>query len=131
MQEILSVFNEDCHPPADLLEKVMRRIGIEQLIASAKRKFWLCAGVLILFLIISVPVWRAFSAEAAESGFGDYAALVWSDFGTVSASWQDFGLSLTESFPIVGAMELLIIAFALFVFARLAVKNVSLIQTIN
>jgi hypothetical protein len=97
--------------PADLFDKVITRIHVEQRLALIRRRFILVSTALVSSLILTIPVWRIFWSDFVSSGLVEYAKLLFSDFGTVAVYWQDFTLSLLESFPIVGAAAFLSVIF--------------------
>jgi hypothetical protein len=94
------------NPPADLFDKVMAAIADERARLRAIRNFIIaslfCAGT----LVSSIFVWNGFVRELVSSGFGQYASLAFSDIKIVLVNWQDFSLSLLESFPALATAEL-------------------------
>ena len=114
------------HPPPDLFEKIMRRIEQERKIILLKRKL---AFYFVSFsgsLAALFPAFNAARAGFAESGFGSYFSLLFSDTGTVLTYSQNFGLSLLESLPIISLSFLcvaLIWLFASLRFIETLMKN--------
>lgn len=105
-------------PPADLFDRVMFRIGMERRFISMRRKFWLSLACFVIVIFIGIPVSQAFSLDIAHSGFSDYASLIISDSSTVLGSWQDFGLSLLESLPVLSTAALLTIVLSMLIAIR-------------
>ncbi len=90
-----------------LFNKVMCRINDERARLKAIRRFVISSVVCVGALVSSVFVWNAFADELAISGFSQYASLAFLDLNAVLINWQDFGMSLLESFPVMNAVELL------------------------
>jgi len=109
-------------PPAGLLQKVLLRLDQESKTLSMRRRFFLAAAVFLGIASSFMSVWNVFWSDVSRSGFGQYLTLLFSDFKMVLANWQDFGLGLLESFPIVSAVSLLAITLLLLVMVKYASK---------
>jgi ABC-type phosphate/phosphonate transport system permease subunit len=72
----------------------------------------LAGSIGLAALAAFVPAWNFLSSEAAQSGFAQFASLVFSDFSVVTAYWKDFLLSLLESLPVYGSLAVLGSLFA-------------------
>ncbi len=62
----------------------------------------------VMLLIYSSVV---FGGEILQSEFWSLASLFFSDLKTVLVNWQNFGYSLLETFPVIGAVAILIPVF--------------------
>ena len=93
--------------PTDLFNKVMAAIAEERARLNAIRIFIVSTLFCVGALVSTFFVWNGFVRELASSGFGQYAALAFLDFKAVLTNWQDYGMSLLESFPVVNAAELI------------------------
>jgi len=102
-------------PPAGLLDAVMARIAASRL-RAAKIRFWSFGVIALIALIALLPAWQELQTEAAQSGFSQFSSLVFSDASTVAVYWQDFGMTLAESFPVFG-VSLVLSAGFFFLFA--------------
>jgi hypothetical protein len=98
--------------PSGLLDKVMLRIDRQKRL-MAIRRFSLVSAFLLIILAAIIPIWQSFQFNMTQSGFDQYVSLLFYDFNLIIAEWQNFGLSLLESLPIISTVELLAVAFAL------------------
>ncbi len=96
-----------------LLAKVVLRIDIEKMAVSMRQRFMLMMLFFIVALVLFIPVLNSFKADINSSGFIQYASLLATDFKAIISDWQNYTLSLLESFPAVGAAELLVLAFSM------------------
>ena len=94
-------------PPVGLFNKIMARIHEEERLLSIKRRLILFSIPVIISAGAFIPVINAFQAEFAQSGFSHFLSLMFSDFGSVIANWQDFGLTILESLPAMSIISLL------------------------
>jgi len=85
----------------------MARIVAERRRLAACRRFTLASGVCMAALIALVPIIGGLAAELRASGFAQLIELAFSDTRLVIANWQDYALSLLESFPIMNAVGVL------------------------
>jgi hypothetical protein len=108
--------------PEGLFDKVMFRIKIEQRLAIVRRRVIFVVVAFITGLISFIPVWGTFSRAYAQSGFGQYLQLLFSDFSSVIAHWQDYSLGLLESFPVISTVELLSVIFIVLLTLRFVFK---------
>lgn len=109
-------------PPAGLLQKVLLRLDQESKALSMRRRFFLAAAVFLGIVSSFASVWNIFWADISRSGFSQYLPLLFSDFKTVLANWQDFGLGLLESLPVVSTVLLLAVVLALLVMVKYVVR---------
>ncbi len=99
------------NPPPELLRNVMNAVYTERNRLAACRRFAFASTVCAFSSVLLVPMWNALRQELAASGFGSFASLIIFDTRLVLAYWQDYGLSLLESFPALqGAAFLSLIA---------------------
>ena len=106
----MSNFNENILPvvvPAHLLDKVMFGIRTERARLMAIRRLIVSSSLCLVAAIALIPVWNAFYAAFRGSDFSQFAKLLFVDFQAVLTNWQDYSLSLLESFPIANAAALL------------------------
>ena len=94
-------------PPEGLLNKIMARIREEERLLSIKKRLILFSSVVLVSAGAFIPVINAFQAEFAQSGFSQLLSLMFSDFGSVIANWQDFGLTILESLPAMSIISFL------------------------
>jgi hypothetical protein len=107
--------NQKNHPiqdvPTDLLAKVLHRIAQTERRETTRRRM---IGALIVFIatgIAMIPAWISFQSDLTQTGFVSYVGLLFSDFHDVMRAWQDFTLSLIESFPVLGGVIVLFLGF--------------------
>lgn len=94
-------------PPQGLFDRIILAIKREQELRHTKR---LLFGFLSLFLIslVATPISGAMLVNQVESsGISYFISTAVSDLGTFFALWQDFGLAILESLPVIGMMTFL------------------------
>ncbi|MDO8515894.1 MAG: hypothetical protein Q7S28_01440 [bacterium] len=97
-----------------LTHAVMVRIREEKRRREARAKiacFGALAGGALGVIIVSI---QAVYAGFMESGFSQFAALLMTDGKLIAVYWQDFALSLAETFPTLGVTVLLSGTFVFF-----------------
>ena len=104
MNNLEQIFSklETPEPPAGLarailvrIERRERRVLIAKIVASV------CMfGVSLLVIGVGLVDFRA---SLAETGFLQFASLIFSDFSTIASNLPDFALSMIESFPAFSA----------------------------
>jgi membrane protein CcdC involved in cytochrome C biogenesis len=111
-----------------LFEKIMLRIKEEQRIAAVKRimvvSFVVAAGSIAAF----IPVFNAMRASLYDSGFISSFSLIFSDFGVVLSYWQNFSLSLLETFPVLEFVEVLSVSLVFFISVNFIIKSIRYIS---
>jgi uncharacterized membrane protein len=121
MKNLEQIFSklETPEPPEGLartilvrIERRERRVLIAKIVASA------CAfGVSLLIIGVGLADFRA---SIAETGFLQFASLIFSDFSMIVSDLPDFALSILESFPAFSAAAMLAGAgFAIWSFAAI------------
>ncbi|MFA5368981.1 MAG: hypothetical protein WC303_03240 [Candidatus Paceibacterota bacterium] len=121
----------DIEPPAGLFIKVLNRIEAEERIMLLKRRIFIfsCAGFgSLIGLIFSFNFVRK---AMVNSGFGDFFSLIFSDSMIVLNYWQNFFLTLLESFPIIEAIFFLGIVLLLLQLTKLISRDVKVINIIK
>lgn len=96
-----------------LFEKVLTRIEAEKKRRAARARLGFVMGIFFASIISVIPVWNAFWVSIASSGFGQYLTLIFSDSKVVANNWQDFGLSLLESLPVMNVAGFLAVLLVL------------------
>lgn len=106
---------EPQEPVAGLFDRIILAIKREQELQHTKR---LLFGFLFLLVasFITIPLsWIMLASQAENSGILYFVSAAVSDFRTFLALWQDFGLAILESLPILGIAAFVIsIGLALF-----------------
>ncbi|MBI5530536.1 MAG: hypothetical protein HY918_03475 [Candidatus Doudnabacteria bacterium] len=107
----LSPQTEFIQPSDELFNKVMLRISREQELLVLKKKLYSTGLFFLLNLALVIPAWIYFKTQMAYTGFGQYFSLIFSDLGNIGRYWQDFALTLLESFPALAVAGFLVILF--------------------
>ena len=110
-------------PPADLFDKVISRIKIEQRLLAIKRRLALFSVVLIGSLMAFIPSLQMARASFIESGFLNFAWLMFSDLKIVAVYWQEFVLSLAEALPALNLAILFAVIFTFLISLKYLTKN--------
>lgn len=100
----------------------MLRIEGERQAAAMRRGFLISLTALVGVIVVMIPAWNTFRMDFVRSGFGQYLTLLFWDSKTVLVNWQDFGLSLLESLPVISTTALLAMVFVLLFTLRLVLK---------
>lgn len=109
-------------PPKGLEAKVLLRIARARVLhARIRLALFGCVGAVATASVI--PAYSYAASELAGSGFGSYAALLLSDGATLAFYWKEFGLTLLESFPVVGTTLLCATTLLSLSMFRLAAKS--------
>ena len=93
---------------------------------EAKMRFVLITIIALSSSLALIPATRYLIRAFSESGFIQYASLIFSDSTAVLSSWQTFTLSLLESLPVMELIVSLSIVFVLLESIRFAAKNARL-----
>ncbi len=91
-------------PPLGLFDRIILAIKREQELRHTKR---LLFGFLILLVasFVATPFsWAILASQVNDSGIFYFVIAALSDFKNFLAFWQDFGLAILESLPIMGIM---------------------------
>lgn len=101
---------EATEPPDGLLVKTLDRLEKARERRAISRLTLLSLG-LIASATALVPLGRMFYAEISASGFWQFFSLIFSDFGAVTAVWQNFILTLLETLPVYSLAGILAMTF--------------------
>ncbi len=116
-QEFEKVFShlKPAEPPAGLFDRIILAIKREQELRHTRRLLFGFLFLLVVSLIATPISWTILVSQVENSGILYFISTAISDFGTFLALWQDFGLAILESLPIVGIAAFTIsIGIALF-----------------
>lgn len=105
---------EKKEPPVRLLGKIVSTIRLERE-KIEKRKFFAGIAFFAVSIFTFIPAIKYFISEITQSGFSEYFSLLFSDAGTISMYWKEFGLVLLESMPIFAIACVLAVFFTLLV----------------
>ncbi|MFA5076107.1 MAG: hypothetical protein WC480_01680 [Patescibacteria group bacterium] len=114
---------ESIEPPANLLDKIMRRISSKHSLAAIKWRLAIVSVAVISSIIALVPASKMVQTSLAESGFLQFFSLLFSDFQVVTAYWQSFTLSLLETLPIISLTVLLVVVLVFLESLKLLARN--------
>jgi len=93
---------EPAEPPAGLFDRIILAIKREQELRHTRRLVFGFAGLLVASFAAVPFSWTMLVNQVESSGIFYFVSTAVSDFGTFLALWQDFGLAILESLPIVG-----------------------------
>ena len=89
-------------PPAGLFEKIILAIKREQELRRTRRLLFSLLFLLVVSLILTPFSWIMLVSQVKSSGILYFISAAVSDFGGFLTLWQDFGLAILESLPIIG-----------------------------
>ncbi|MCL5733759.1 MAG: hypothetical protein M1334_03870 [Patescibacteria group bacterium] len=119
--KLISKINLDA--PEGLSERILSNIKEKERRADLWRATFYSAlsaiSVSLLYFSSSFAV-----GEFYRSGAAQILSLLFSDFQSMVANWQDFSLSLAESLPVLPLVYMILSVSALIIFAALAITNV-------
>ncbi len=108
---------EPQEPAAGLFDRIILAIKQEQELRRTKRLLFGFLFVLIASFIATPLSWTILVSQMENSGILYFVSAAVSDFGTFLTLWQDFGLAILESLPILGIAAFAIsVGLALFTF---------------
>lgn len=115
-QKLAQLFKEirQNEPPLALETVVLRRIEA----AEDQKMHWKLAFSRLVSIVSGLAALTALATlgnEFLHSEFASMFSLVFSDLGTITQNWHDFGLSLLETFPTMTAGIILLPLFTLFI----------------
>lgn len=102
--------------PRGLFARIIKRLGLERQLQIIKRNLGFFVGGLAVFVLLFIFAVIGLREVLAESSFGPYLSLVFSDPWMVLKNWHSFVFSVFESIP--GA-SIVILLFAIAVLLTL------------
>jgi ABC-type Fe3+ transport system permease subunit len=93
---------EPQEPAAGLFYRIILAIKQEQELRRTKRLLFGFLFLLIASFIATPLSWTILVSQMENSGILYFVSAAVSDFGTFLTLWQDFGLAILESLPILG-----------------------------
>jgi len=122
-------------PPQGLFSRIIKRLGLEKELAIVRGNLKFFTTLLVMFLILSVFAFIGVKHVLAESSFGPFVSLIFSDPAVVIKYWHSFLFAAFESMPGVAIAGLIFSLAFLILFVRFAVfaieKTAILIKSIN
>lgn len=101
---------ESPEPPAELLGKIIARIQKEKQFIFIKKRLFFFSTVMLVSTVALIPTINVFQEGLTQSGLLQFISLFASDFGLVIADWQNFGLAILESLPVMNVIAFLFAA---------------------
>ena len=102
---------EPCVPPANLYERVLARIRLERQRTARVRSWYFGTASFVSLTSFIFILWIT-GSSLSETGFLNYASLIFTDADAVLVSWKEFSLLLLESLPLAAILATLTAAFA-------------------
>ena len=116
-------------PPKGLFNKIMARIQEERRLLTIKRRLMIFSLGAVGSAIAFIPALKMVQTGLYESGFMQFFSLIFSDFGTVVSYWQNFVMSLLETFPIIDLAIFLTVILIFLESLKFLVKDIKIIFT--
>ena len=116
-------------PPGGLLQRIMARIQYERRLMSLKKRIIIFSLTLIISLAAVIFISKMTMSVATASGYTSFFSLIFSDLRIVLINWQSYGLSLLESFPVLGATGVLVAILILMESLKYLVEDLGLLLT--
>ncbi|NTW26961.1 MAG: hypothetical protein HGA36_01415 [Candidatus Moranbacteria bacterium] len=93
-------------PPKHLAQAVFSRIAREKARRISRKILWLRIGFIVSG-ILSIAALGVFGKIILTSEFSILLSLIFSDLKTVLIVWQDYVISLLETFPVISVVATL------------------------
>ena len=110
---------EEIKTPRGLFSRIIKRLGLERQLQIIKRNLGFFVGGLVVFILLSVFAVIGLHEVLAESSFGPFVSLIFSDPSAVLKNWHSFVFSVFESVPGASLVALLFAVAVLLMFVRL------------
>jgi hypothetical protein len=117
--------------PPELFGKVMLAVYSERKRLAACRRFAAASATCAAAAVALIPMANILYGEFLASGFGRFFMLVIYDAEGVAANWQEYGLSLLESFPALPAAGFLSVILIILLSVKSIAKYVRSIRRIR
>lgn len=118
-------------PPRGLFSRIIKRLGLEKELALVKANLKFFGTLLAVFLVLSIFAAIGIKHVLAESSFGSYISLAFSDPSIVVKYWHSFMFAAFESTPGMTATVLLFSVAFLLLFIRLAAFSIEKLSIIT
>lgn len=119
--------NFECRPPKGLFERIMANIGGRQLIIT-KRKIAIFSAGAVISVAVSIITFNILKSEFYHSGSVGFVSLAFSDPAYMVDVWEDYLMSILESFPVLSAVIFLSVTLVLLGLLRLLTQNIAAIN---
>lgn len=116
--------DENNNQPKDLFSRIIQRLGLEKELALVRGNLTFFSTLLVIFCVLSIFAFIGVRHVLAESSFGPFVALIFSDPSIVIKYWQSFLFATFESMPGMIAAGLLFSIAFLLLCIRLAAASV-------
>lgn len=113
--EKLFSYLRPAEPPAGLFDRIILAIKQEQELEHIRRSLFVFLSLLLISLIATPISGAIFVSQVESSGIFYFISTAISDLGIFFALWQNFGLAILESLPIISMLAFLL-SLAVFVF---------------
>lgn len=91
---------------------------------NTRIKLWIFASMSITSIAGLLPVVKILLNDLSQSGFYEYASLLFSDGGTILSYWKEFAFSLAESLPAMSIILSLSLIFILILSLKNFIKQI-------
>lgn len=106
--EKLFTYLKPKEPPAGLFDRIILAIKREQELRHTKRLLFGFLSLLLISLVATPISGVMFVNQIENSGISYFISAAISDLATFLTLWQDFGLAILESLPVIGMMTFLL-----------------------
>jgi hypothetical protein len=113
---------KEIDPPEYLTGRILAQIELHKK-RMARIKFFLFEAAGVVSLAIAAFSFKFAMDDLSQSGFSNYASLIFSDWNMVLAYWKDFVMLLAESAPLLWFTAFLASIFILLESIKNALKN--------
>jgi len=120
-------FLTEVDPPEGLSARVLLCIRAEKQ-RIARIRLYLFGTASAISFVALFPALQYTFYEIANSGFTDYASLLFSDATSLLPYWREFTMSLVETLPVFGLIISLGLVFLMLESLRTAIRNMNVMN---
>ena len=123
----------DLESSTGLFDRIILAIKREQELRRTRKLAFGFLALLVISFTATPFSWTLFAGQIQDSGMLQFVGVALSDLAALFASWQDFGLAIAESLPVMGiaifTVNMILAVFTLRLFLY-PVRNVYLINVL-
>jgi len=95
-------------PSTGLFDRIILAIKREQELRHSRRLLFVFLSLLLISLVVTPLSGMVLVGQIESSGISYFISMAINDLGMFFAFWQDFGLAILESLPIVSIISFLL-----------------------
>jgi len=117
--------------PPGLYERVISRIRMEQRLLSLKRRLVIFSAILLGSTISFYFAFESAKSTILDSGFAEFASLIFTDAAGLANYWQNFVSTLLEALPVMSIVACLVTILVFLESLKLFVRDAKIFFNSN